>query len=241
MPGGAHSEGETMRYDQGYARGYDRGWTGAGRHGGMQRYDQAFRAGTGGYDRGMRGYDAGMRGNAGRYGSHAPWHAGFHGGAAHPSMNQHVDAGETDFLGRPYSPAAEEDVPWGLIEQDRMQAGRRGYDAGFQPGGDGYAARDNRGWSRGYDRSGGYAGGPRGYDRASGYGAGPRGYDQGGGYAAGMRHGGTYGGSHGYDRDMRPEDFHARNLPDGDIAGVDAHRYTGGRDMRYQSNWTRWF
>lgn len=207
-----------MRYDHGYARGYDRGWTGAGRADGMPRYDQAFRAGLGGYDRGMRGYDAG-------YGRHAPWH-GFSGGAAHPSQNQHVERGETDFLGRPYSRAAEEDVPWGLIEQDRMQA--RGYDSGFQPGGDGYAARDNRGWTRGYDRSGGYAGGPRRYD-------------QGGGYAAGMRYGGSYGGSHGYDHDMRPEDFHARNLPDSDIAGVDAHRYARGRDLRYQSNWTRWF
>ncbi|HYH79962.1 MAG TPA: hypothetical protein VEX86_09190 [Longimicrobium sp.] len=228
-----------MRYDQGYARGYDRGWTHVGGMGARPRYDQTFRAGGGGYDRGPRGYDAGMRGydggmrNGGRYGSHAPWHAGY-GATAHPSANQHVDAGETDFLGRPYSAAAQEDVPWGLIEQDRAQGRHSGYDAG-------YAARDPRGWSRGYDRSGGYATGPRGYDRGGGYGAGPRGYDQGGGYAAGMRHGGSYGGSHGYDRDMRPDQFHARNLPDGDIAGVDANRYARGRDLHYHSNWTRWF
>ncbi len=223
-----------MRYDQGYARGYDGGWMGASRPGGVPRYDQAFR---GGYDRGTRGYDGGMRSYDACYRRSAPWHHGFHGGAAHPSVNQHVGAGETDFLGRPYSRAAEEDVPWGLIEQDRMQAGRRGYDSGFQPGGDGYAARDNRGWSRGYDRSAGYAAGPRGYDRAGGYGAGPRGYDQGGGYAAGMR----YGGPHGYDRDMRPDDFHARNLPDSEIGAVDAHRYARGRDLRHPGNWTRWF
>jgi len=235
-----------MRYDQGYARGYDRG-LGAGRPGGGPRYDQSYRAGRGGfdagprgYDRGIRGYDGGMRGYDAGYGRYAPWRAGFSGPAVHPSANQHVETGETDFLGRPYSRAAEEDVPWGLIEQDRMQAGRSHYDAGFQPGGDGYAARDNRGWSRGYDRSGGYAAGPRGYDRVAGHGDG-RGYDQRGGYAAGMRHGGSYGGPHGYDRGLRPEDFHARNLPDSDVGGVDAHRYARGRDLRYQSNWSRWF
>lgn len=227
-----------MRYDRGF-RGYDRGWTGAGRIGGMPRYDQTFRAGRGGYDAGFRGYDRGMRGYDAGYGGHGPWQTSF-GHGAHPSVNQHVDAGETDFLGRPYPRAAQEDVPWGLIDQERAQARWTGYDAGYQPGGGGYAGRDPRGgWGpRGYDRTvftsggpgngGGYAGG--------GYG-GARGYDR----AAGMRWGGSYGGNWGYDRDMRPEDFHARNLPDSDVGGVDAHRYARGRDLHYNSNWTRWF
>jgi hypothetical protein len=226
-----------MRYDQGHFRGYDRGWTGGpGRP--MPRYDQTFRAGRGGYDAGLRGYDRGMRGYDAGYGGDGAWNTSF-GRAAHPSVNQHVETGETDFLGRPYPRAAQEDVPWGLIDQDRSRGRSRGYDTGFQPGGGGYTGRDLRGgWGmRGYDRGfagggpgagGGYAGG--------GYG-GARGYDR----VAGMRHGGSYGGEWGYDHQMRPEDFHARNLPDSDVGGVDAHRYGRGRDLRYQSNWTRWF
>lgn len=190
-----------MRYDRNF-RGYNRGWTGE-RMAGMPRYDELFRGG--------RGYDGGYR----------PFRGVDH--LAHPSANQHVESGETDFLGRPYPRAAGEDVPWGLIDQERMQARFLGYDAGYQPPGGGYAARrDPRGWSRGYDR--GYQGGARGYDRV-----------------AGMRYGGSYGGGWGYDHDMRPEDFHARNLPDSDEAGVDLHRMYGGRNLRYTSDWTRWF
>ncbi|HEU4558265.1 MAG TPA: hypothetical protein VFS20_10460 [Longimicrobium sp.] len=226
-----------MRYDRGF-RGYDRGWTSVGPVGGMPRYDQTFRAGRGGYDSGFRGYDRGMRGYDAGYGGNGAWTA--FGRGAHPSVNQHVEMGETDFLGRPYPRAAQEDVPWGLIDQERMQARWQGYDAGYHPSGGGYAGRGPRGGrgARGYDRTvftargpgngGGYAGG--------GYG-GARGYDR----VAGMRWGGSYGGDWGYDRDMRPEDFHARNLPDSDVAGVDAHRYARGRDLHYHSNWTRWF
>jgi len=233
-----------MRYDRNF-RGYDRGWTGAGRVGGMPRYDETFRAGRGPYDAGYRGQ--GPRGYDVGYGPNAPWNPGI---SAHPSANQHLDAGETDFLGRPYPRAAEEDVPWGLIDQERMQrqpvtargpmpgrGGPRGYDGGMMHG-------------RGYDRSagmnpglragngygaGGLMQGPRG-GNAGGYGA-ARGYDR----VAGMRYGGSYGGGYGYDREMRPEDFHARNLPDSDEAGVDLHRMNRGRDLRYTSNWTRWF
>lgn len=221
-----------MRYDGGF-RGYDRGWTGAGRMGGMPRYDETFRAGRARYDTGWRGYDQAYHG-------HQPWNTPF-GASAHPSVNQHVDMDETDFLGRPYPRAAQEDVPWGLIDQERMQARRAGYDAGFQPSGGGYAARDPRGgWgTRGYDRGAGMmqrfrAGSGGGY--GGGYGG-----ERGHGRVAGMRYGGSYGGGWGYDRDMRPEDFHARNLPDSDIGGVDAHRYARGRDLHHQSTWTRWF
>lgn len=113
---------------------------------------------------------------------------------------------------------------------------------------------------RGYDA--GMRSAPRGYDAVNGMrgrydaelvhdllppwkmpfrsGAGPR---QMAGYDAGFR---------GYDRgfrgerlpfqeDGRPEDYHARFLPDSDEAGMDVHRYTRGRDPRWTSNWTRWF
>lgn len=219
-----------MRYDRGF-RGYDRGWTGAGPTGGMPRYDETFRGGRGAYDAGWRG---GMRGYDEGYGRHTPWRTPY-GAGARPTANQHVDAGETDFLGRPYPRAAEEDIPWGLIDQDRMQGAE--YGPGYHPSGGGYVNRDPRGgWGmRGYDRGAGMTQRFRA-GNAGGYG-GARGYDR----AAGMRYGGSYGGGWGYDHEMRPEDFHARNLPDGDIAGVDAHRYARGRDLRYHSNWTRWF
>jgi hypothetical protein len=69
-----------------------------------------------------------------------------------------------------------------------------------------------------------YAGPARGYDR--GY----RGYDRG------------FRARHGYGMDYgRPEDYHPRFSPDSDEAGVDVHRFGHGRDMRYTSNWTRWF
>lgn len=221
-----------MRYDRGF-RGYDRGWTGGARMGGMPRYDETFRAGRGRYDAGFRGYDRGMRGYDSGYGG---WNPGI---AAHPSANQHVDAGETDFLGRPYPRAAQEDVPWGLIDQERMQARAQGYDVGYQPSGGGYAGRDPRGgWGmRGYDR-GMQGGGTQRFRAGSGGGyGGARGYDR----VAGMRYGGSYGGGWGYDREMRPEDFHARNLPDSDEAGVDLRRMYQGRDLRHTSGWTRWF
>ena len=225
-----------MRYDRGF-RGYDRGWTGAGRVGGMPRYDQTFRAGRGGYDAGFRRYDRGMRGYDAGYGGRGPWNTAF-GRNAHPSVNQHVEMGETDFLGRPYPRAAQEDVPWGLIDQERAQGRFHAYDAGYRSE-SGHLHRDHRGWGpRGYDRTVFTAGGPgNGGGYAGGGYGGARGYDR----VAGMRHGGSYGGDWGYDRDMRPEDFHARNLPDGDISGMDAHRYPRGRDLHYHSNWTRWF
>jgi hypothetical protein len=175
-----------MRYDRGYGRGYDRGWTGGWQGG--PRYDEMFR-GRPGRDEGppnwRRGRDAGRMGwrDVPGPGPHAGW-------------NQHPAPGETDFLGRPYPPASMDDRPWGLIEQDRMQARAFGYDRGY----------------RGYDR--GYG---RGYDR---------------GFNARQRYGVDYG---------RPEDYHARFLPDSDEAGMDVHRFGNGRDMRYTSNWTRWF
>jgi hypothetical protein len=181
-----------MRYDRGYGRDYG-GWNG-GRMAGMPRYDDMFRGRErhAGPPQGRRGRDAGRMG----WRDVAP--TAF-GAGAHPSRNQHVAPGETDFLGRPYSPRAMDGRPWGLIEQERMQAG---YDAGY------------RGRPRGYD-----AGFARGYDRGAGFGA-----------------------RRQYERDdVRPEDYHARFIPDSDEAGVDVHRYARGRDMRYTSNWTRWF
>ncbi len=178
-----------MRYDEGYGRDY------GGRYGGWQgpRYDEMFRGRErhAGPPQGRRGRDAGRMG----------WRD--LGPGPHPQWHEHPAPGETDFLGRPYPPASMEDRPWGLLEQNRRQAG--------------YA-----GGPRGYDQ--GYA---RGYDRAYG-----RGYDRGGGYGARQRYGGDYG---------RPEDYHPRFSPDSDVAGMDAHRFGGGRAMRYTSNWTRWF
>src|SRR4051794_38094038 len=64
-----------------------------------------------------------------------------------------------------------------------------------------------------------YAGPPRGYDR--GY----RGYGR--GFRDAPR--GAYGGRGRYDvgYDVRPEDYHARFIPDSDEAGMDVHRYGG--------------
>jgi hypothetical protein len=240
-----------MRYDRGY-RGYDRGWAGGGRMGGMPRYDETFRAGRGGYDAGFRGQAGSPRGYDLGYGPHAPWHTAY-GMAAHPSDNQQVDAGETDFLGRPYPSAAQEDVPWGLIGQERVQrqtrsgrgllstrdhGGPRGYDRGMMQGGRGYDRGMMQG-GRGYDR--GPAQGYRGGETMQGPGGGGYGGARGAGPVAGMRYGGSYGGGWGYDNEMRPESFHARNLPDSDEAGVDLHRMNRGRDLRYTSSWTRWF
>ncbi|HEX8243609.1 MAG TPA: hypothetical protein VF541_08940 [Longimicrobium sp.] len=183
-----------MRYDRGYGR--DFGGGSGGRMAGMPRYDDMFRGRErhAGPPQGRRGRDAGRMGW--RDGREGPWRTAF-GTAAHPSENQWVEPGETDFLGRPYPPAAMDDRPWGLMEQDRMQAG---------PGGR----------PRGYDR--GYA---RGYDRGM-----PRGF----------------GARRRYQMEgVRPEEYHPRFSPDSDEAGVDVHRYGQGRDMRYTSNWTRWF
>ena len=181
-----------MRYDDGYGRDY------GGRYGGWQgggpRYDEMFRGRErhAGPPQGRRGRDAGRMG----------WRD--LGPGPHPQWNEHPLPGETDFLGRPYPPAAMEDRPWGLLEQNRRQAGYggapRGYDQGY--------------YARGYDR---------------GFG---RGYDRGGGFGARQRYGGEYG---------RPEDYHPRFSPDSDEAGMDVHRFGRGRDMRYTSNWTRWF
>jgi hypothetical protein len=82
--------------------------------------------------------------------------------------------------------------------------------------------------------------------RALGYDRGYRGYDGGyRGYDRGFRDAprGAYGARGRYDvgYDVRPEDYHPRFSPDSDEAGMDVHRYGRGRDMRYTSNWTRWF
>ena len=186
-----------MRYDRGYGRDFG-GWQG-GRMAGMPRYDEMFRGRErhAGPPQGRRGRDAGRMG----------WHDV--GPSAHPTENQHPLAGETDFLGRPYSRAAMDDRPWGLMEQDRMQGA---YDVGYRG-----AARGYGGVDRGYDR--GFRGG---------YGRG--GYDEG------------FGARRRWQMEgMRPEEYHPRFSPDTDEAGVDVHRFGRGRDMRYTSNWTRWF
>ena len=176
-----------MRYDRGYGRDY--GGNGGWGRGGMPGYDGMFRGRErhAGPPQGRRGRDAGRMG----------WRD--LGPGPREGWNQHPAPGETDFLGRPYPPASMDDRPWGLIEQDRMQAR--------------------------------YAGPPRGYDR------GDRGY--GGGYGGAPR--GAPRGRYDVAYDVRPEDYHARFIPDSDEAGVDVHRYGRGRDMRYTSNWTRWF
>lgn len=187
-----------MRYDRGYGRDYGGGYN--GRMAGMPRYDDMFRGRErhAGPPQGRRGRDAGRMGW--RDGRDGPWRTAF-GEAAHPSYNQWAGPGETDFLGRPYPPGATENRPWGLMQQERMQA-----HLGGRP----------RGYDGGYDR--GFARAPeRGYDR---------------GFHAGQRYEADYG---------RPEDYHPRFSPDSDEAGVDVHRYGRGRDMRYTSNWTRWF
>ncbi|HEX8904101.1 MAG TPA: hypothetical protein VF771_04625 [Longimicrobiaceae bacterium] len=192
-----------MRYDRGYGRDFG-GWQG-GRMGGMPRYDDMFRGRErhAGPPQGRRGRDAGRMGW--RDVRDGQWSTAF-GTTAHPSENQWVPPGETDFLGRPYPQAAMEDRPWGLMEQERMQA-----HLGARP----------RGYDRGYD--GRFAG--RGYDRGF-----ARGYDRG------------FGARRGYQMDdVRPEDYRPRFIPDSDEAGMDVHRFGQGRDMRYTSNWTRWF
>jgi hypothetical protein len=218
-----------MRYDGGYGRGYDRGWR--GQAGGMPRYDDMFRgAGAGAAPPNWRrGRDVGRMGWR-----EQEWDTAF-GGPAHGSPNQMVGPGETDFLGRPYPRSAGMDRPWGLIEQERRQEmmerprprpryGRE-YDARHET--DAPDVVYGRGDERGYGMRGGGMRGPQPGPMRGGYG-GPR----------------MYGGSHGtgYDDDMRPDEFHPRFIPDGDEAGVDLHRaglYRG--DMRYNSNWTRWF
>jgi len=207
-----------MRYDRQFGRGYDRGMQGGARYdaemrGGAARYDAVFRAGGGprtvwagqGYGR-----DYGARGGYGRDYGGAPrgYDQGYGGGRwdtpfgrPRHSRNQDVAPGETDFLGRPYPRQAQEDRPWGLIDQTAAQhrAGMRRY---------------------GVD----YRGAPR-------YDAQYRGGGGGGGYDRGFR---------GYDAGYRG-DRPIYNLPDSDEAGVDVHRFGHGRDMRYTSNWTRWF
>ncbi|HSU14126.1 hypothetical protein [Longimicrobium sp.] len=189
-----------MRYDRGYGRDYG-GWQG-GPMGGMPRYDSMFRGRErhAGPPQGRRGRDAG------RVGWRDMGAQTAFGGPAHPSQNQRVAPGETDFLGRPYSRQALDDRPWGLIEQERMQTHMQGYDRDFG----------------GYDA--GFRGRPRGYDRGF-----QRGYDRG------------YGARGPYQMDGRPEDYHPHIIPDSDEAGMDVHRYGHGREMRYTSNWTRWF
>lgn len=115
-----------MRYDRGYGREY-------GAWGGMPGYDRMFRGRErhGGPPQGRRGRDAGRMG----------WRDV--GPAPREGWNQHPAPGETDFLGRPYPPAAMDDRPWGLIEQDRVQARHERYDRGFRGG-------DGGGYDRGF-------------------------------------------------------------------------------------------
>lgn len=132
----------------------------------------------------------------------------------------------------------------------------RGYDAGMR----GYDAGTMRGGTRGYDAVHGMrsrydaelvhdllppwqtppirgGAGPRqmaAYD--DGFRGPPRGYDRGMRGDA-MRRGERFP----FQEEGRPEDYHARFLPDSDEAGADVHRIARGRDLRYTSNWTRWF
>lgn len=177
-----------MRYDRGYGRDH--------RYGGMPGYDAMFRGRERhmGPPQGRRGRDAGRMG----------WRD-LGPGSRHANFEQHPLPGETDFLGRPYPPAAMDDRPWGLIDQEQRQAR--------------YAGRRIHGYDRGF---GGYDPGHRGYAA-----------DYGRGFSARQRYGADY--------DVRPEDYHPRFSPDSDEAGMDVHRYGRGREMRYTSNWTRWF
>ena len=85
--------------DWGYGRDY--GGRGEGRMAGMPRYDDMFRGRERhvGPPQGRRGRDAGRMG----WRDIAPTPFG---PGAHPSRNQFAGPGETDFLGRPYSPRA---------------------------------------------------------------------------------------------------------------------------------------
>jgi hypothetical protein len=104
-----------------------------------------------------------------------------------PRENMFPDRGERDFLGHSYGPAAYDNFPRGLYDQDHMQVGRdrmRGYD---------------REMGRTHRHEGG-AGGPiRGYDR--GFGGAARGYDR--GFRGGTMHG-THAGRYGADYVVRP-------------------------------------
>jgi hypothetical protein len=110
-------------------------------------------------------------------------------GEVDPRANLVPLRGETDFLGRPYGPAAYQNVPRGLYDQEHRQAALgRGYDRGFG--------------ARGYDRSmRGYDRGMRGHDHA------PARYDHeywvGRGYDGGMRGARPrgHGGGMGYGQD----------------------------------------
>lgn len=240
-----------MRYDNGFGRGYDRGWQGGGRDEHMPRYDSIFRgrgaapgAGVPGAGQHRRGREAGAAGWRDEPWRNAP------GPAAHASDNQVLRGGETDFMGHPYPPEARRNIPWGLIEQERMQARGAGYDAGYRgrPAGE---DRGFRGYDRGYPRGGMMQGGNGG----GGYGPPPArgGYGQpspGAGYG-GMQggngpsgRGGGYGARPGYDADfdVAPDRYHPRFIADGDEAGYDLHR--SGRihpGQHYTSQWTRWF
>jgi hypothetical protein len=194
----------------------------------MPRYDQMFRGPANGAapPDWRRGRDMGRMGWR-----DGPWDTAF-GGPAHGSPNQAVYPGDTDFLGHPYPASAGMDRPWGLIEQERRQEmmerprprPRPRYDRE-------YDARHEMDapdvvYGRGEERDFGMRGRPM---------RGPQ-----PGPMRGSMHGGSRGT--GYDDGMRPDEFHPRFMPDGDEAGVDVHRaglYRG--DMRYNSNWTRWF
>ena len=148
-----------MRYDWGFGRydrevftagpRHDRGFTAGNRYD-REMYDAPYRReGMGArpmmprYDQMFRGPMRGERPLDPRRGRDAGW-IGWRDGArtafgagAHPSDNQHVAPGETDFLGRPYPRDAGRDVPWGLIDQERAQDRmesrmQRGYDRPFR-------------------------------------------------------------------------------------------------------------
>ena len=105
-----------------------------------------------------------------------------------PRANMFPDQGERDFLGHSYGPAAFDNFPRGLYDQDHMQVGRdrmRGYDR--EMGGT-QRYQGGAGPMRGYDR--GMAGPARGYDR---------------GFRSGTTHG-THAGRYGADYVVRPTD-----------------------------------
>lgn len=148
-------------------------------------------------------------------------------GEVSPRANLVPLRGETDFLGRPYGPAAYQNVPRGLYDQEHRQAALGGgYDRGYV--------------ARGYDRS------MRGYDRGMrGHARPMHGYDRGlarydrdfGGMMHGRHHGigGTqprgHGGGYGYGQDYEAvrDRFGAGPLPGRPMPG----------DPRWDNRWPR--
>lgn len=148
--------------------------------GGAMRYDSGYRGGYGRanqerdiVNRNFRGHPvddvhgtepggrSGWRGDRGDFVTQPAEYRGQHH-LVDPRENMFPDRGERDFLGHSYGPAAYDNFPRGLYDQDHMQMGRdrmRGYDREM-----GRTHRYGGGASRGYDR--GFGGGMRGYDRS---------------------------------------------------------------------------